>query len=69
MASPDYEGELDLVSDAIAKILRGGVDVTYEGRRVVKSDLESLRRHRDSLIAKIERQSRGGIRIRRGVPE
>lgn len=68
MANIDYQAELELVNDAISKVLRGGVDVTYDGHRVVKSDLDRLRAHRNSLISEITKQERGGIRIRRGVP-
>ena len=64
----DYRAELELVNTAIAKVLEGGQDVTYDGKRVVKSDLDSLRKHRDTLVKNIERADRGGVRVRRGVP-
>jgi hypothetical protein len=66
--SIDYETELADVSAAISKVLKGGQDVWYEQRRVTRADLAELRAHRDDLVSKINRQSRGGVRQRRVVP-
>ncbi len=68
MADIDYEQELALVTVAINRVLEGGQDVTYNGRRVAYADLAELRKHRKDVLAQISKQENGGIRMRRGVP-
>lgn len=59
--------QLTRVQAAIASIESGGQDVTYGGRRVTMADLATLYKRESSLLSRIERASRGGIRVRRGV--
>lgn len=68
MAKTDQE-MLSEVQDAIYRILKGGQDVTYDGRRVAYADLEKLEKLEERYQARIRRTERGGIRVRRGVPE
>ena len=64
----DYEARLVKVSAAIESIIGGGQDVTYDGRRVAYADLDILQREEKHLEGRITRQTRGGIRVRGGVP-
>ena len=64
----DYEDQLTSVQAAIQKIVDGGQDVTYNGKRVTYGDLQTLYDRERFLQTRIDRQARGGIRVRRGVP-
>ncbi len=61
--------KLDRVQAAIAKIENNGQDMTYDGKRVTRADLNTLYTRERQLEREIDRESRGGIRVRRGTPE
>jgi hypothetical protein len=61
--------QLDSVQTAISKIELGGQDVTYDGKRVTRADLKTLYEREAVLKRTIDRESTGGIRVRRGTPE
>lgn len=61
--------QLARVQTAIAKIEEGGQDVTYEGRRVTRGDLEILYKRETRLLARVSRSARGGIQVQSGIPE
>jgi hypothetical protein len=67
--SDSLDTQLSRVQSAIAKIEEGGQDVTYEGRRVTRGDLEVLYRRETTLLARVSRAARGGIQIQGGIPE
>lgn len=67
--SDTTEEKLARVQAAIAKIENGGQDITLDGKRVTRGDLSVLYAREDSLERKIARESRGGMRVRRGTPE
>ena len=66
--SDTLEEKLERVQKAIAAIEGGGQSVSYEGRAVTKGDLKTLYERETYLEKRIERESRGGIRMRGGVP-
>lgn len=66
--SDTLEDKLTRVQTAIAAIETGGQSVSYEGRTVTKGDLKTLYERESYLEKKIERKTRGGIRMRGGVP-
>lgn len=66
--SDTLEDKLTRVQTAIAAIETGGQSVSYEGRTVTKGDLKTLYERESYLEKKIERKTRGGIRVRGGVP-
>ncbi|MGQ9367707.1 hypothetical protein [Azospirillum sp. ST 5-10] len=67
--SESYQTQLDRVQAAIAAVEDGGQDVTYDGRRITMADLNALYRRETALRRAVERESRGGIGVRFGVPE
>lgn len=69
MATTTYQARLEAVQAAIAKILEGGQEVVYEGRRITYADLATLQASERQLIVMAEREAGGGgSRIRYGVP-
>jgi len=66
--SETLEEKLTRVQTAIAAVESGAQSVSYEGRSVTKADLKTLYERETYLEKRIERASRGGIRIRGGVP-
>lgn len=68
MADTNAE-KLARVQAAIAKIENNGQDVTLDGKRVTRGDLQTLYDREERLELKISRENRGGIRVRRGTPE
>lgn len=61
--------KLTMVEEAIEAVLKGGQDVTYDGKRVTMADLKTLRDLETHYEAKAKREARGGgIRVRYGVP-
>ena len=63
-----YEEQLILVRKAIADILLGAQEASYNGQRVRKADLSALQTREAWLIKQIRSESRTGIRVRYGVP-
>ena len=66
--SETLEDKLTRVQTAIATIETGGQSVSYEGRAVTKGDLKTLYDREKYLEMRLARKSRGGIRVRAGVP-
>lgn len=63
-----YEEELAEVRRAIKDVLTGAQEAQYNGQRVTKADLNTLHQRERWLIGKVNRQKRGGIRVRGGTP-
>lgn len=69
MATASYQSQLEGVQAAISKIVSGGQEVVYEGRRVTYADLAQLQAMEQRLRGLAEREANGGgMRIRYGVP-
>lgn len=64
------EEELAEIEAAISKVLTTGKEVTYNGNRLVRADVEKLYMRKDQLISEINRKNNSGgkIRMRFGVP-
>lgn len=63
------EERLERVSKAIEDLLDSGQSVSYNGRTFTMANLKELTDLEHRLELRIERKSRGGIRVRRGTPE
>jgi hypothetical protein len=61
--------QLANVRTAIDTVLIGpGQSYTMAGRSFTKADLATLRRMESDLLARVNRLSRGGLRIQRAYP-
>ncbi len=67
MATKTYQEQLEAVQAAIDKILTGGQEVVYEGRRITYADLAELRKTERQLRLDTARET-GARGIRYGVP-
>ncbi len=68
MATESYQTQLERIQIAIAEIESGAQDVTYDGKRVRRADLDVLYVREDRLRRLAARGARGGIRVRLGTP-
>jgi hypothetical protein len=68
MKIKSYEEQLIEVQTAIADVLSGAQEASYNGQRVRKADLEMLQKREEYLRRKVETKQRGGIRVRGAVP-
>ena len=62
------EQQLTQVQQAIADIITGAQEVSYNGQRVRKADLAILEKRESTLLRRLRRKSTGGIRVRNIVP-
>ena len=60
--------QLDRVQSAIAAIEGGAQSFTVLGRLYERGDLSALYAREEQLLKRIEQASRGGSRMRLGVP-
>lgn len=51
----NYDAELEAINKAILAVIKGGTDVSYNGRRVVRSQLPELYKVRDKIEGEIAR--------------
>ena len=64
-----YTEQLDAVQAAIEKIEAGAQSYTGPtGRQLTRADLETLYKREERLMAKVKRESSGGITIRQVTP-
>jgi phage-related minor tail protein len=68
MATKTYQEQLESVQAAIADIETKGQTVDVNGRTLTRADLRTLYQREAQLRRLVDRESRGGIRVRRGVP-
>lgn len=59
---------LDQVQTAISDILTKGQSFAINNRRLDRANLEDLQKREEVLLARVGRESRGGIRVRRVTP-
>lgn len=64
----DLNTQLTRVQAAIAAIEGGNQSSTILGRTFTKADLATLYEREKFLLAEINRQARGGLKIQRAVP-
>lgn len=69
MPVKSYEEQLEQVQAAIEQILTRGQAVDVNGRALTRANLRALQEREKWLIQQVERQKRGGIRVRRAVPD
>lgn len=60
--------QLTRVQTAIAAIEGGAQSFTVLGRQYTRGDLEVLYRREEQLLRRLEQETRGGSRMRLGVP-
>lgn len=60
--------ELTQVEAAIASILAGGQEISMRENSVRKGSLETLYKRKDYLVSRLDRATRGGIRVRGATP-
>lgn len=60
--------QLERVQNAIAAIEGGAQSFTVLGRQYTRGELSTLYAREKDLLARLERETRGGSRIRLGVP-
>ncbi|MHA1540037.1 MAG: hypothetical protein ACTSXQ_06150 [Alphaproteobacteria bacterium] len=63
-----YKEQLIEIQKAISDILTGAQEAYYNKQRVRKADLAVLYKQESRLMAKVQRQKTGGIRVRGGTP-
>ena len=68
MALRTYAEQLEEVQDAISAILTKGQSYSIEGRTYTRANLKDLQDREAYLRPLVERESRGGLRVRLGVP-
>lgn len=68
MATQTYQEQLEACQTAIQRILEGGQEVVFEGRRVTYADLDALSRRESMLRRLADREAGTGGGIRYGVP-
>jgi hypothetical protein len=68
VATESYQTQLERIQTAIGEIESGAQDVTYDGKRVRRADLDVLYAREDRLRRLTARAARAGIRVRLGTP-
>ena len=68
MAVPTTQALLDAAKTAELAILQRGQSVTVLSRTYTRADLGELRELIRELETKVARETRGGMRMRQGVP-
>ena len=63
-----YSTQLERVQLAIAKIEGGAQSYAIDGVSYTRAELATLYKRERELRALVARESRGGIRLQRGVP-
>ncbi|WP_299393262.1 hypothetical protein [Pelagibius sp.] len=64
-----YSEQLDEVQTAIAKIEAGGQSWSIGNRSFTRADLGELYQREERLTRLVRRESRGGIGVKRAVPD
>ena len=64
MTVESYTTQLERVQDAIAAIESGAQEYWVAGRKLMRADLATLYAKEKWLRQMVERESRGGIRVR-----
>jgi len=62
------EEQLTEIQTAISQIITGAQEVWYNGQRVRKADLATLENRENTLLRRVRRKSRSGIRVRNITP-
>lgn len=68
MAIETYTEQLERVQAAIAAIEERGQMVTAEGLTLTRASLDQLYKREERLRKLVDRENRGGIRVRRVTP-
>jgi hypothetical protein len=68
MTLEQAEARLTLYYNAEAAILEGAQAYTIHGRSFTRADLATIQKVIEQLEAKVQTLTRGGIRMRTGVP-
>jgi len=68
MAITSYTTQLESVQAAIAAIEGGAQSYSVQGRSVSRGDLAMLYKREETLRRKVDRETRGGIRVRNATP-
>ena len=68
MATKTYQEQLETVQAAIEAIETLGQGTDVNGRTLTRADLRTLYQREAELLRRVARETRGGIRVRRGVP-
>jgi hypothetical protein len=68
VATETYQTQLERVQAAIAAIETRGQTIGEGGRHLQRGDLEALYKREKYLRQMAARETRGGIRMRQGVP-
>lgn len=68
MAITSYTTQLESVQAAIAAIEGGSQSYSIQGRTLTRGDLQALYSREEDLRRKVDRETRGGIRVRYATP-
>lgn len=68
MAILTYTEQLEQVQAAITAVLTKGQSYTIDGRTFTRADLGALQEREQYLMPLAQRETRGGLGIRLGVP-
>lgn len=62
------EEQLTEVQQAISDVITGAQEAWYNGQRVKKADLVTLEKRESTLLLRLKRKNRGGIRAKLITP-
>ena len=69
MAIKTYEQQLEEVQAAISAIEGGAQSYSIGGRSLARADLKTLYEREKQLRSDVAREKRGGMPVKRGVPQ